>query len=92
MSNPSRRAHLELIDVCKYMINQIREAESEVVVKTKVSVTMDQKLVEWINQLIEKGLFRNRSHVIEEALKFMKKEGVKKILLEKLEGSEKRIP
>ena len=58
-------------------------------VKTKVSVTMDQKLVEWMDQLIEKGLFRNRSHVIEEALKFMKKEGVKKILLEKLEGSEK---
>ena len=58
-------------------------------VKTKVSVTMDQKLVEWMDRLIEKGLFRNRSHVIEEALKFMKKEGVKKILLEKLEGSEK---
>jgi Arc/MetJ-type ribon-helix-helix transcriptional regulator len=71
------------------MRNQIREAESEAVVKTKVSVTIDQKLVEWIDKLIEKGLFRNRSHIIEEALKFMKKEGVKKILLEKLEGSEK---
>jgi len=71
------------------MKNRIREAESEALVKTKVSVTMDQKLVEWMDQLIEKGLFRNRSHVIEEALKFMKKEGVKKILLEKLEGSEK---
>ena len=71
------------------MRNQTREAESETVVKTKVSVTIDQKLVEWIDKLIEKGLFRNRSHIIEEALKFMKKEGVKKILLEKLEGSEK---
>jgi Arc/MetJ-type ribon-helix-helix transcriptional regulator len=71
------------------MRNQTREAESEAVVKTKVSVTIDQKLVEWIDKLIEKGLFRNRSHIIEEALKFMKKEGVKKILLEKLEGSEK---
>jgi len=71
------------------MKNRIREAESEALVKTKVSVTMDQKLVEWMDRLIEKGLFRNRSHVIEEALKFMKKEGVKKILLEKLEGSEK---
>jgi len=71
------------------MKNQISEAESEAVVKIKVSVTLDQKLVEWIDKLVEKGLFRNRSHIIEEALKFMKKEGVKKILLEKLEGSEK---
>lgn len=68
------------------MKNQIKEAESEDVVKIKVSVTVDQKLVEWIDELLEKGLFRNRSHIIEEALKFMKKEGVKKILLEKLEG------
>lgn len=68
------------------MKNPISEAESEDVVKIKVSVTVDQKLVEWIDELVEKGLFRNRSHIIEEALKFMKKEGVKKILLEKLEG------
>jgi Arc/MetJ-type ribon-helix-helix transcriptional regulator len=54
-----------------------------------MSVTVDHKLVKWIDDLIEKGLFRNRSHVVEEALKFMKKKGVKKILLEKLEGSER---
>ena len=58
--------------------------ESETVVKSKVSVTINEEFVKWIDSLIEKGLFRNRSHAIEEVLRFAKKEGIEKIFLEKL--------
>jgi len=33
--------------------NRIREAKLEALVKTKVSGTMDQKLVEWMDRLIK---------------------------------------
>jgi len=58
------------------------------VVRAKVSVTIDEKIVEWMDDLIRRGLFRNRSHVVEEALKHMKKEGIKRILMEKLEDQQ----
>jgi Arc/MetJ-type ribon-helix-helix transcriptional regulator len=57
-------------------------------VRRKVSVTVDEELVEWMDNLIQRNLFRNRSHVMEEALKHMKQKGIKRILLEKLEGGE----
>ncbi|MEM2971381.1 MAG: ribbon-helix-helix domain-containing protein [Candidatus Bathyarchaeia archaeon] len=57
---------------------------SETVVKSKVSITINEEFVKWIDSLIEKGLFRNRSHAIEEFLRFAKKEGIEKIFLEKL--------
>lgn len=67
------------------MKNRIDQMESETVVKTKVSATIDKKLVEWMDDLIGKGVFRNKSHIIEEALIYLKKRGIKEFLLEKLE-------
>lgn len=59
-------------------------------VRTKVSVTVDEKLVEWMDHLIQRDVFRNRSHVMEEALKHAKQVGIRQILLEKLEEGEGR--
>ncbi len=44
--------------------------------KTKVPfpISIDESLVEWIKQEVEKGNFRNRSHLAEQAiLEFKKK-------------------
>ena len=59
--------------------------EISTVVRSKLSVTVKKELVQWIDNLIQRGLFRNRSHVVEEALKHIKKVGIRHILLEKLE-------
>lgn len=56
--------------------------------RVKVSVTVDQKLVQWMDDLVKRGIFRNRSHVVEMALKHIKQEGISRILLEKLEEKE----
>ena len=61
--------------------------ESTHVVRVKISTTIDENIVKWMDDLIERGLYRNRSHVVEEALKHVKKEGIRKILMEKLEKS-----
>jgi len=53
--------------------------------KIKISTTIDEKLVQWIDELVSRGLFRNRSHLIEEALKYVQKNGVEKIIIEKIE-------
>ena len=53
--------------------------------KVKISTTIDEKLVQWIDELVIRGLFRNRSHIIEEALKYVQKNGVEKIIIEKIE-------
>jgi len=53
--------------------------------KIKISTTIDEKLVQWIDELVVRGLFRNRSHIVEEALKYVQKNGVEKIIIEKIE-------
>jgi len=53
--------------------------------KIKISTTIDEKLVQWIDELVSRGLFRNRSHLIEEVLKYVQKNGVEKIIIEKIE-------
>ena len=53
--------------------------------KVKISTTIDEKLVQWIDELVVRGLFRNRSHIVEEALKYVQKNGVEKIIIEKIE-------
>ena len=43
--------------------------------KTKLSVTIDQEKVALIDEILEKGFFRNKSHVLEFALiKFLENE------------------
>ena len=45
------------------------------IMKAKISVTVEKKLVEWIDQQIETMRFRNRSHAVEYALaKFIESE------------------
>ncbi len=36
--------------------------------KTKVALTLDSKLVEWVDQLVDRRRFRNRSQAVEAAL------------------------
>jgi len=62
-----------------------KRLESSKVVRVKVSATIDENIAKWMDDLIERGLFRNRSHLVEEALRHVKKEGIQKILMEKLE-------
>ncbi len=46
--------------------------------KTRLSVTIDEEKVKRINEVLKKGLFRNKSHVIEYALiKFLEGEKTK---------------
>ena len=43
--------------------------------KTKLSISMDEELVKQIELNLEEGSFRNKSHIIEYALKeFLRKE------------------
>ena len=36
--------------------------------KAKISVTVDKKIVDWIDERVETQRFRNRSHAVELAL------------------------
>ena len=43
--------------------------------KTKMSITIDEEKLVTINEILQKGLFRNKSHILEYALiKFLEKE------------------
>lgn len=45
------------------------------VMKKNISVTIEEKLLEWIDKQVEKARFRNRSHLVELALeKFREQE------------------
>ncbi|MDP3966075.1 MAG: ribbon-helix-helix domain-containing protein [archaeon] len=46
--------------------------------KTRVSITIDEEKIEKIDEVLKKGLFRNKSHVMEYALiKFLEGEEIK---------------
>jgi len=45
--------------------------------KKRVSATIDEKTLKIINLLMEKGIYRNKSHIIEEAIKLLKEENAK---------------
>jgi Arc/MetJ-type ribon-helix-helix transcriptional regulator len=48
--------------------------------KSKLSITIDKEKVVQIDKVIKKGLFRNKSHVLEYALiQFLEKEGEKNV-------------
>ena len=40
--------------------------------KRRISATIDRKTEEIIEDMLKKGIFRNKSHVIEEAIKAFK--------------------
>jgi len=42
--------------------------------KERASFTFDKETIEDIDKILEKGRFRNKSHVVEEAIKLLKKE------------------
>ena len=40
--------------------------------KERVSATIDKETIKIINDLLKKGKYRNKSHVIEDAIKLLK--------------------
>ena len=46
--------------------------------KERISATIDEKTLKIIEEILKKGKYRNKSHVIEEALKLLKEEVNKK--------------
>ena len=42
--------------------------------KERISFTFDKKTIELIEELLDNGNFRNRSHIVEEAIKILEKE------------------
>jgi len=42
--------------------------------KKRISATIDEKTEKILTSLLKEGIFRNKSHVIEEAIKSFKKE------------------
>ena len=50
--------------------------------KAKISVTVEKKFVDWVDEQVETMRFRNRSHAVEYALaKFIEREQEKEQLL-----------
>ncbi len=45
--------------------------------KARISATIDEKNLKLIDMFLKKGSYRNRSHVIEEAIKLFMKENAK---------------
>ncbi|MFH0711757.1 MAG: ribbon-helix-helix protein, CopG family [archaeon] len=43
-------------------------------VKERISATVDGETIERIERILENGRFRNKSHVIEEAIKLLEEE------------------
>jgi len=46
--------------------------------KTRISATVDEKTEKIIDDFLKQGKFRNKSHVIEEAIKLLGKDEEKK--------------
>jgi len=42
--------------------------------KARISIAIDKEFLVWIDQMIEKGVFANRSHAIHRALLRLKEE------------------
>ena len=42
--------------------------------KARISIAIDREFLAWIDQMIEKGVFANRSHAIHRALLKLKEE------------------
>lgn len=45
--------------------------------KARISIAIDKEFLRWIDEMIEKGVFANRSHAIHRALLKLKEEGAK---------------
>lgn len=60
--------------------------------RRKISVSIDENLVEWLDDIIGRGVFKNKSHMIEVALRHLKRDGVKRALLELLEEEQGENP
>ena len=40
--------------------------------KERISATVDERTIKLIKEILSKGVYRNKSHVIEEAIKLLK--------------------
>ena len=50
---------------------------SELTKKERISIAIDREFLSWIDQMIERGVFANRSHAIHRALLKLKEEVIK---------------
>ncbi|RLG12298.1 hypothetical protein DRN73_03095 [Candidatus Pacearchaeota archaeon] len=46
--------------------------------KKRISATVDEKTIEIIKKILKKSKYRNKSHLIEEAIKFFKEKNENK--------------
>lgn len=44
--------------------------------KVKTSMALDEELLSWIEEMVKKKLFANRTHAVEYALQRLKEQGV----------------
>lgn len=58
-----------LLCMTKYLSNTMKE---------RVSATIDKETLNMIELLLKKGNYRNKSHVIEDAIKLLKEKNAKK--------------
>ncbi|MCX6748410.1 MAG: ribbon-helix-helix domain-containing protein [Candidatus Pacearchaeota archaeon] len=42
--------------------------------KGRISATVDEETIKMIDDMLKKGIYRNKSHIIEEAIKLLKKQ------------------
>ena len=52
----------------------MRKRSDKSIKKARISIAIDKVLLTWIDQMIEKGVFANRSHAIHRALLRLKEE------------------
>jgi Arc/MetJ-type ribon-helix-helix transcriptional regulator len=45
--------------------------------KARISIAIDKEFLRWIDEMIERGVFANRSHAIHRSLLKLKEEAVK---------------
>jgi len=45
--------------------------------KARISIAIDKEFLKWIDEMIKKGVFANRSHAIHRALLKLKEEVIK---------------
>jgi len=42
--------------------------------KSRISATVDKETAKVVEDMLKKGIYRNKSHIIEEAIKLLKKQ------------------
>ena len=49
-----------------------RQNERNLTKRVPVTITMDRELYEWIDEMVERGIFKDRTHGVNAALDYLK--------------------